>query len=139
MKFEKRRGGRHQISASLSLTPLIDVVLLLLIFFMLSSSFILQPGIKVELPTAKAAESQEERDLTITITRANEIHVDDRLTPIDELPTVLTNISKERKIRMVLVKTDRHVQMAEFVHVLGICSSVGLERFGIATKPLEAE
>ena len=68
MKFRAPEQKKHSISASPDLTPLIDVVFLLIIFFMLSATFVVQSSIQVELPEAEGATELESKDLTITMT-----------------------------------------------------------------------
>jgi len=136
MKFERRASGRTKFRGSLELTPLVDVVLQLIIFFMLSSTFIVQPGIRVELPESKTTRAQEKNELTITITADNRVYVNELHVPFSELPTVLANKAKELgKDQVLLLKCDKSVAYGQLIRVLDIAHSAGITRYGLATKP----
>ena len=135
MKFDRRRMRRYRLRASLDLTPLVDVVLQLILFFMLSSSFVLQPGISIELPKSRAAMPQEKKDLVITIAPDNAIFVNQKQVAIDELEGALIRLREDYPEGQVLIKCDRHVQWGKGIEVLGICTSAGFETFGVAIRP----
>jgi len=135
MKFDRRRMRRYRLRASLDLTPLVDVVLQLILFFMLSSSFVLQPGINIELPKSKAAAPQDKKDLVITIAPDNAIFLNSKQVAIDELEGALRRVAKDYPTGEVLIKPDTHVQTGKLVEVMGICVNAEFEKFGIATKP----
>jgi len=135
VKFDRRRMRRYRLRASLDLTPLVDVVLQLILFFMLSSSFVLQPGISVELPKSEAAAPQDKKDLVITIAPDNAIFLDAKQVAIDELEGALVRKKQDFPDGQVLIKPDTHVQTGKLVEVMGICVSGGFEKFGIATQP----
>lgn len=136
MKFERRAAGRTKFRGSLELTPLVDVVLQLIIFFMLSSTFIVQPGIRVELPESRTTRSQEKNELTVTITADNRVYVNELHVSFDELPTVLANKAKElEKGQLLLIKCDKAVEYGQLIRVLDIAHGAGITTYGLATKP----
>lgn len=135
MQFRKKPVTHEKLQVSLNMTPLIDCVLQLLIFFMLTSSFVLQTGINVDLPKARAPKLKEEQDIVITITRTNEIFLNDQKITTTQLPiALLERITKADK-KMVLIKPDKRVETGKLVEVMGIAKSVGVESLGIATEP----
>jgi len=137
MKLERRASGRTKFRGSLELTPLVDVVLQLIIFFMLSSTFIVQPGIRVELPKSRTTRPQEERELTVTITADNTIYVNELRVSFAELPTVLANKAKELKEdQLLLIKCDKVVEYGQLIRVLDVAHGAGITRYGLATKPV---
>lgn len=137
MKLERRASGRMKFRGSLELTPLVDVVLQLIIFFMLSSTFMVQPGIRVELPESKTTRAQEKHELTITIAADNRVYVNELHVLWSELPTVLANKVKElEKDQLLLIKCDRVVEYGQLVRVLDIAHGAGITRYGLATKPI---
>jgi len=135
MQFRKKSVIHEKVIVALNMTPLIDCVLQLLIFFMLSSSFVLQTGIHVDLPKARAPRLQEEQDIIITITRTNEIFLNDEKMTLDQLPISLLERVTKAKNKAVLVKPDRRVETGKLVEVMGIAKSVGVESLGIMTEP----
>jgi biopolymer transport protein ExbD len=135
MQFRKKTVIHEKLMVTLNMTPLIDCVLQLLIFFMLSSSFVLQTGIHVDLPKAEAPRVDVEQDIIITITRTNEIFLNDEKMTTEQLPNSLLEKVTKSKSKTVLVKPDRRVETGKLVEVMGIAKSVGVESLGIVTEP----
>ncbi len=117
----------------LDVTPLIDVVFLLLIFFMLTSTFVLQPGIKVKLPKAITSEALKEKNLVIVITAGAKIYLDNEIISPDELSARLEEAAQDE--RAVLIKADRKIQLGRVVEVWDLCRDVGITQVSIATEP----
>jgi biopolymer transport protein ExbD len=135
MQFKKKSVTHEKLMVTLNMTPLIDCVLQLLIFFMLSSSFVLQTGIHVDLPKARAPRLQEEQDIVITITRSNEIFLNDEKMTEEQLPISLLEKVTKSKNKTVLIKPDKRVETGKLVEVMGIAQSLGVESLGIVTEP----
>ena len=95
----------------------------------------MQPGVNVELPKSKVTEPQDKKDLVITIAPDNAIFVNADRVAIDELEDMLLRMAKDFPDGQALIKPDTHVQTGRLVEVLGICSSAGFEKFGLATQP----
>ena len=114
----------------INLTPLIDVVLLMLIFFILSSSLASQSGINVKLPKAITSDTIKEENLTITVTSENVIYLDNKIITFKELRRELgKNVKKNRP---VLIKADRRSSLGRIVDVWDLCRELGIERINIA-------
>ncbi len=141
MKF--RRDRKRRINPNLDMTPLIDVVFQLLIFFMLSSTFIVQSTIQIEMPEAEGAAQLEQKDLSVTLAYGTggpegkgKIYVNSEEVPsIEELTRILSEHASERPDLMLLVRTDARTDTGRLVEVLGIASSVGIEKFGLGAQP----
>ena len=118
--------------SSIDFAPLIDVVFLLLIFFMLTSSFIFQPGIKVNLPRAITSEALSEKNIIITITAENLIYMDGKLVTINELSSRLKNIAGFK--RSILIKADEKASLGRVVKIWDICRQEGISKVNIATS-----
>jgi len=128
MKFRRRTELEK---GKLDIVPLIDVVFLLLIFFMLTSSFIFQPGIKVNLPKAITSEVLHKNSLVIIVSKNDAIYLDERNITIDELSTRLTIAAKED--RPLLIKADRGASLGRVVEVWDLCREEGISQINIAT------
>jgi len=130
MEFE--RGKRIRIH--LDIAPLIDIVLLLLIFFMLTSNFIMQPGIKITLPKAKTSKPQEEENIIVFITEGNKIFLNDREIDIDELKEALEEKIKTAEKKIVILKADEKINLGLAVKVMDIAKEAGTENLVISTQ-----
>jgi len=128
MKFKRRTELEK---GKVDLVPLIDVVFLLLIFFMLTSSFIFQPGIKVNLPKAITSEVIHKESVILVITKSDAIYLNERAITMDELTTRLAIAAKED--RPLLIKADRGASLGKVVEVWDLCREEGISQINIAT------
>jgi biopolymer transport protein ExbD len=116
----------------LDIAPLIDVVFLLLIFFMLTSSYIFQPGIKINLPKAVTSEAIHEQNLIITINDQDLIYLNNRPLNLEQLKSHLKNAATED--RPLLIKADRKTSLGKVVQIWDMCREAGLTQINIATS-----
>ena len=141
MKFKNE--VKHRKHPNVDLTPMIDVVFQLLIFFMLSATFVVQSSIQIEMPEAEGATTLEQKDLTITLAYGTDgpdgkgkVYVDSLDIPtMEELTRVLAEKVAESPEIMVLVRTDTRTDTGRLVEVLGIANSVGITKYGIGAQP----
>jgi len=146
MKF--KRNNKRRIVANVEMTPLIDVVFQLLIFFMLSSTFVVQTSIPIEIPEAVGASNLEIKDVTISLAPGSGgpddggvITIDggDLQEPIEiaewsQLTELLSAINERNPDALVLIKSDENTSSGRLIYVLGIASSVGIQHYGVAAK-----
>lgn len=128
MKF-KRKVSLEK--GHLDIAPLIDIVFLLLIFFMLTSSFIFQPGIKVNLPKAITSEVIHRENLILVIDTNDSIRLNERPVTDEELKSRLSLASKQDQ--PVLIKADRTVSLGQVVRIWDLCRQENIKRINIAT------
>lgn len=122
--------------STLDIAPLIDIVFQLLIFFMLTSSFIFQPGIKINLPKAVTSEVLHEQNVVITITADNLIYIDNKAVTSNELnKRLLKEFAPSKK--PILIKADRRASLGRVVEVWDLCRAGGISQVNIATNPEE--
>jgi biopolymer transport protein ExbD len=132
MEFE----GRKRIRTYLNIAPLIDIVFLLIIFLMLSSHFVAQPGIKITLPTAVTAKLHPEEDIVIYITEDNNLYLNEEEVTLDNLLDKLRMKVGEAKKKTVIIKADEKVDLGLAVKVIDIARQAGAEGLVISTKQL---
>ncbi|MFC1807419.1 ExbD/TolR family protein [Candidatus Omnitrophota bacterium] len=130
MKF-KRRTKLERTLRTIDIAPLIDVVFLLLIFFMLTSSFIFQPGIRVRLPRAITSEMLSEENAIIAVTAENLIYYNQNLVTLKELSQTLKRVASAHL--PVLIKADKKASLGRIVEVWDICRQEGVSQVNIAT------
>lgn len=133
MLFRKRRRVVPQVN----ITSLIDVVLLLLIFFMISTTFVTQPGIRVNLPKAAAkVNNMAQESNTIVITEDNTIYINrQKIRDVQELRDILRNMRSQEQVNdLIVVKADETVAHGVVVSVMDIAKTSGFSRIAIATQ-----
>ncbi|MCJ7646401.1 biopolymer transporter ExbD [bacterium] len=131
MQFRRPRT----LSTRLDATPMADTVFLLLIFFMLSTSFVVQPGIQVKLPKAVTSEIQLKKDLILTITAENILFLNEEPVTLDKLGEALEAAFAQRKDRILIIKADQEVRHGMVVQAMDIAKLSGADRLAIATEP----
>lgn len=123
---------------TLDLTPLIDVVLMLVIFFMLTTTFVLSPGVQVDLPQGSSLQKPRESDAIITITKDGAVYFQDAQVSLETLQAVLQRAKSQQPRLRVVIKADTLVQHGRVVEIMDIAKLVGIERLAIATAPAQA-
>lgn len=131
MRFKRHVELEHGLR-QIDITPLIDMVFQLLIFFMLTSSFIIQSGIKVNLPKAVSAEPQREANVIITISRENVLYLDKKVLTNRELKEVLSRAQKDNI--PVLIMADQYANLGRVVEVWDMARDSGVKEVSIATE-----
>ncbi len=124
----------HRSSLQLDVTPLADIVFLLLIFFMLSSTFVSQPGISIKLPKSRAREIRAEEQLMLTITKDNIIYVNKNRVSINDLEKELRLLIAARSEKVVIIRADAGVTHGLVVEALDAARNAGADKLAIATE-----
>ncbi len=131
MRFKRHSKLEHGLG-QIDIAPLIDMVFQLLIFFMLTSSFVFQSGIKINLPRAVTSEIVQEENVVIIISSENVIYLNNKVVNLKELEKSLKSAAK--KNTPLLIKADRRASLGRIVDVWDLCREVGLEKINIATN-----
>lgn len=128
MKIRKKKKEQSH----LELTPLIDVVFLLLSFYMLTSTFNKSEGLPLELPTAEAAQLNENKTNTISIVNNTQVSVNDKNINISDLAKNLEDL--DMKTHSFIIRSDKRSKVGTLVSVLDAIQSAGGNSVSIATE-----
>lgn len=131
MQTDKPKDRR--LMAEINVTPLVDVTLVLLIIFMVTTPM-LQRGVDVELPQAQSGDVREEEKITLTLTRDNRIFINDKEVPRALLTERLREISRERKDRVIFFRGDAHVSYGLVMEIMDAAKAAGIEVLGMITQ-----
>jgi biopolymer transport protein ExbD len=130
MQFKKKQ----QRKLNLDITPLVDVIFLLLIFFMISTTFLSYNEIKVKLPEAVTESKQMNTGpIEITITRENKIYIDNKIVQPADLLTELKQKITNTKDKTAVIRADGQVQHQVVVQVMDTAKVAGIDKLSIAT------
>lgn len=135
-----KRGLKPRVS--LDLTPLIDVVFQLVVFFMISSVFNTAPGIELNLPTSSTSESVEVPEIRVTVVGENEVYLNRELIHLRVLGETLReweSIGRLTEKTTILVEGDVSVPYATIIIVLDEIRKGGIEAISLGTAPLQEE
>ena len=123
-----------KINPTLNLTPLIDMVFLLVIFFMLTSHFISQTGIEITLPTSSNQELFEDQDITIYITKDNKLILNGNKVLLAELEAMLKGLLKDSPDKPVIMKADEKISLKFAVEVMDAAKRAEATNLVISTE-----
>ena len=134
MDAGSRRGSDRSPISQINVTPLVDVMLVLLIIFMVTAS-VGQQGITVSLPRAKSqALDVSEEIVTVTIDKSLQVYVNSRPVALGELSDTLSKIYSHRKNKAIFLKADGSVAYGDFVKVVSLIKDSGVEQLGMITE-----
>ncbi|HYA32115.1 MAG TPA: biopolymer transporter ExbD [Thermodesulfovibrionales bacterium] len=128
MKVERDRG----VMSEINVTPLVDVMLVLLIIFMVTAP-LLQQGIDVNLPKAKGKDMPPEERVALVIKQDMKVYMNDSPVSLADMRQKLQAISKLNP--NVFLKADRDVPYGFVVEVMGEIKEAGIEKLGMVTEP----
>ena len=131
MAFET--GQRGSLVSQINVTPLVDVMLVLLIIFMVTAP-IIQQGVQVSLPRVKAAALPgKEEQFVVSITRDSQLYLNDTRMTASQLAAKLAAIAAERPDREVFVRADDQVPYGAVMRTMAAIKSAGIENVGMVT------
>jgi biopolymer transport protein TolR len=124
--------------AEINVTPLVDVMLVLLIIFMVTAPMLTQ-GLDVSLPEAegKSFELASNNPAKVTITAAGAVYVDGTAVGADNLELTLGPVLRAKKVKRALLEADQGVPYGRVVAVLDVMNRAGVQQLGMITKPGE--
>lgn len=135
MHGHQRQPG--QPMAEINVIPLVDISLVLLIIFMVTTAFVKEAGLNMQLPKAQATEAEPEKsqDINIAIDKKSKTYINGKPTTMAHLVKVLENRARKKDSTRVIIKADRAIAYDRFVNVLDAVKVAGLYRIAIATEP----
>ena len=130
--------GRTQTAlAEINITPLVDVVLVLLLIFMLTAP-VLQSGIDVAIPKTRTVNQVTEERMVVTIDREQNVFLQDKPVNVNELPSLLKNSAKGDATKQVIyLRADERVPFGAFASVMDAVKQAGITNISIVTRPIE--
>lgn len=126
------RLARRWEAVPVDIAPMIDVVFQQLIYFMLTSSFVLHPGIRISLPKAATSQQLTQSGVVITLTKDHLVYVDEELVTLKELRRKLAGAGAGKP---VLIRADRFAYVDKLVELWDLCRETGAREVHIATLP----
>jgi len=130
MEFERRRHNH----AHMNIAPLVDVVFLLLLFFMLTSHLVQEPAVRIRLPESKTAEANTDTVQTIMITKDGEIYLMDKRVDLNRLQMAIKGGLKDLKTDLLRIKADRETDVGTLIDVIDEVRLAGVRNYSIVTE-----
>ncbi len=132
-------GGRGKPVGEINVTPLVDVMLVLLIIFMVSAPM-MTTGIDVELPKTRAPRMDvDEEKLILSISADQKVYLGETEVPFDNLEQALVSNERMQREKEIYIHADETVPYGFVAKVMGLIRRAGIEKLGLVTDPLASE
>lgn len=132
MLVHRKKKEIYKIQAPL--TSLIDMVFMLLIYFLLTTNFMVDEGIGIKLPHAQAAAPQTQQELTVFVDRDGRAYIRNKEVPDSKLFSRIKELLGKSDNKVVIVKADRAVMLNKAVRVMDLAKAAGAQRLCLATE-----
>jgi len=130
-----RLQARPRRQAAINITSLIDVIFMLLLFFMITSTFLEQPGIQLELPAAKTASVAEPQEVVLNVARGGGLFLNRRPLKLEDLEAEIRKVLPGMKDGALVLKADQEVAHGLVVRIMDLAKRGGVKKLIIGTKP----
>ena len=135
MEIGSRQNSDRGTMSQINVTPLVDVMLVLLVIFMVTAPM-MQQGVQVNLPKADTkALNPKEESVVVTVERTGKTYLDRNEVAPGQLKSRLTSLFASRSKKEVFLKADRDVPYGDVVRTMAEIKSAGIERLGMITEP----
>ena len=120
--------------STVALISFTDVIFLLLIFLLISTNFVTHSGIKVNLPSSSSKQNEFNRNLSVTLTKTDEIFIADEFVSWENVTAHLTRLLVADPEQVVVIRSDEDVTLKKVIKLLDLVQMTGTNRFFIATE-----
>jgi biopolymer transport protein ExbD/biopolymer transport protein TolR len=136
--FTSSSGQTRSSLAEINITPLVDVVLVLLVIFMITAP-VLQSGIEVAVPKTRTVKEITEQRLVVTIDRDQEVFLGDQAVNVHELGQKLHQRGTDPDKQVIYLRADERVPFGVFASVMDEVKQAGITNISIVTQPLDTK
>lgn len=127
-----RRYRQHDEEATIDLTPMLDIVFIMLIFFIVTTSFVKEAGIEVERPQAAQGQPLEQTPLLIAISAEGEVWLDKRRLDIERVAANVERLLAEQPTDSAVIQADRNARHGTVVRVMDQLKAAGIAHIAVA-------
>jgi len=125
---------------ALNITPLIDVLFILIIFFTVSSTFLEQPGIELKLPDAESSKVHTAQKVIVYVDKYDNVYLNDNQIELQQLPDLVMVSLTEQNEKSVVLRADSEVDHGMIVHIMDVLRKKGIYKIIVSTqKPIPSK
>ncbi|ELR65435.1 biopolymer transporter ExbD [Photobacterium proteolyticum] len=132
MRLSRPSSAREE--AQVDLTSMLDIVFIMLIFFIVTSSFVRESGVEVNRPQASNVVSQKDAGIFIAITSANDIYIDKRVVDVERVQATLEHLLLEQPEASLVIQADEHAYNGTVVKVMDAAKGAGVKKIALAAE-----
>ena len=133
MRRIERLWRRTRREPQIGIAPLIDMVFILLIFFLVTTSFVRETGVTVNKPVAVTAQMLEKQSILVAVTQTGAIHINQRQVDLTGLRAAVRKALRRRPDRPVVIIADRNASTGRVVDVIDSCKLAGVKKVSLAS------
>ena len=127
-------GDSDEPIAEINIVPFVDIILVILIIFMVTTPFIMKPSINVDLPEAASGEESAPSNLTITITSKGEVLLNGNPSSPDEVKSFASSAVSEKPDTQAIISADKAVSHGQVVEIIDSVKTAGIKKFAITIE-----
>ena len=128
------RRSSNQEEAQIDLTSMLDIVFIMLIFFIVTSSFVRESGVEVNRPQASNVSSQKDAGIFVAITASNDIFIDKRMVDAERVQATLEHLLLEQPDASLVIQADEHAYNGTVVKVMDAAKGAGIKGIALAAE-----
>ncbi len=129
-----KRHNHHSDESELDLTPMLDVVFIMLIFFIVSTSFVKASGIEVNTPVAATAEKQDSVSIMVAINQEGKVWVDKREVEVRTVRSIIARLHAQNPEGAVVIQSDKKASTEQLLVVMDQIRLAGVKHIAVAAK-----
>ena len=123
-----------ELKTGIELPAMVDIVFLLVAYFLINATLIKNPNIKIKLPKSMTAQSEAKKNIVIQITKDDRVLVNDLPVTIKQLPIELGKITRNKKADQVIIRGDKKSSYQKLITVIDYVNQAGINHFNLATE-----
>ncbi|MDO6706734.1 MULTISPECIES: biopolymer transporter ExbD [unclassified Photobacterium] len=132
MRLSRPSAAREE--AQVDLTSMLDIVFIMLIFFIVTSSFVRESGVEVNRPQASNVVSQKDAGIFVAITSANDVYIDKRVVDVERVQATLETMLLEQPDASLVIQADEHAYSGTVVKVMDAAKGAGVQNIALAAE-----
>ncbi len=134
MAIKRQRVGSASDSDEINVTPLMDIVFIMLIFFIVTSTFVKEPGIEINRPEAQTAKERKLAGILVAISSENEIWINKEKVPLDAVKVAVEKLKQENPKATAVIQVDTGAQSRYLVEVTNQIRNAGVDEIAVSTE-----
>ncbi|NOI13078.1 ExbD/TolR family protein [Vibrio hepatarius] len=128
------RRSHRQEEAQVDLTPMLDIVFIMLIFFIVTSTFVRESGIEVDKPQATNVVNQKDVGIFIAVTADNDVYIDKKMVDIERVQAALEAMLLDKPESSLVIQADERAFSGTVIQVMDAAKGAGIEKIAIAAE-----
>ena len=139
MSITTNNRSDDDLITDINITPMVDIILVLLIIFMVTASVIVTPAIKIDLPKAANAEDNPESTFSLVLTKEGKLFLNGKETGWQELQDTAVKQAASNQNLQAIISADKEVTHGEVIHLIDVIKGAGINKFALNIEKIEGK